>query len=51
MELNAELIVAYRDIWAAGADAAVRLRAAQKRLDTLTNLARREQARYGESYP
>ncbi len=51
MELNAELIVAYRDIWAAGADPAARLHAAQKRLDKLTNLARREQARYGETYP
>jgi hypothetical protein len=51
MELNAEFVAAYRDIWAGAPDVQARLRACQRRLDALTELARREQARHGMTYP
>lgn len=51
IELRDEFGAAYRAIWGGGADPAQRLRACQTRLDALTEIARRELARYGEPYP
>ena len=50
-ELRATFENAYRDIWTGAAPAAERLHKCQKRLDTLSELARRRLARYGEQYP
>ena len=46
-----EFVAAYRDIWAGTPDVRGRLRTCQKRIDALTDIARREQQRYGDRYP
>ena len=50
-ELLAEFVVAYRDIWAGCPDVRRRLRACQARIDSLVEIARRQQERYGDRYP
>ena len=50
-ELLAEFLAAYRDIWAGHCDVRERLHACQQRIDELSDLARRNLQRYGETYP
>ncbi len=51
IQLSSELIQTYADIWATGAPVRPRLESCQQRIDTLIELARRQQARLGEQYP
>jgi hypothetical protein len=50
-ELRGTFEAAYADIWGGRADVRMRLMECQRRMDVLSELARRQLARYGESYP
>jgi hypothetical protein len=50
-EIHEEFKAAYRDIWGSPVPVRERLEECQKRVDTLVDLARRRQARYGLEFP
>ena len=51
IELTEELNQVYTDVWGTGVPVRPRLEQAQRRIDGLIELARRQQARFGVTYP